>query len=119
MSRDFLRLSILLFYQRIFGQILVVRRLIQFTFVLILSCCLAFDLAIIFGCTPVDHFWKGWDGEDEGFCVNKNAVFWAGAVVVIAIDIWIMLIPLPFIARLKFPLRKKILTGIMFTFGIL
>ncbi|KAI9170587.1 Satratoxin biosynthesis SC23 cluster protein [Paramyrothecium foliicola] len=117
-SRDLVRLSILLFYQRIFGKIPVVRRLIHFTFAFILACWAAFAMAIIFGCKPIDHFWKGWDGESEGHCVDKHVLFWAGAVIVTAIDIWIMLIPLPFIARLKFPLRKKILTGVMFTFGI-
>ncbi|KAI3320289.1 hypothetical protein HD806DRAFT_538478 [Xylariaceae sp. AK1471] len=59
-----------------------------------------------------------WDGEHEGHCISNNAIFWAGVFVVIAIDLWIILIPLPFIARLKFPLRKKILSGVMFTFGI-
>ncbi|KAH8203898.1 hypothetical protein TruAng_001962 [Truncatella angustata] len=117
-SRDLVRLSILLFYLRIFGESQQARRLIQFTFVLILACCIAFDFAIIFGCTPINHFWTSWDGQHEGRCISTNGIFWAGAFVVIAIDLWVMLIPLPFIVRLNFSLRKKILSAIMFTFGI-
>ncbi|KAI1078725.1 hypothetical protein F5B20DRAFT_547059 [Whalleya microplaca] len=118
MSRDLVRLSILLFYFRIFGHVLLARRLIQFTFGLIIACCIAFDFAIIFGCTPISYFWTSWDGQHEGHCISTNGIFWAGAFVVIAIDIWVMLIPLPFIVRLNLPLRKKILSALMFAFGI-
>ncbi|KAI0913887.1 hypothetical protein F4823DRAFT_468468 [Ustulina deusta] len=116
--RDLVRLSILFFYYRIFGHIQSARRLIQFTFVLIITCCAAFDFAIIFGCTPIDYFWTGWDGQHDGHCISTNAIFWAGAFIVIAIDIWIILIPLLFIMRLNFSLRKRILSGVMFAFGI-
>ncbi|ETS81013.1 hypothetical protein PFICI_06015 [Pestalotiopsis fici W106-1] len=98
-SRDLVRLSILLFYQRIFGRDPLAK-------------------PILFGCTPISYFWTSWDGEHEGHCISTNGIFWAGALVVIAIDIWVMLIPLPFIMKLKFSLRKKLLSGVMFTFGI-
>ncbi|KAF2968351.1 hypothetical protein GQX73_g5201 [Xylaria multiplex] len=117
-SRDLVRLSILFFYHRIFGHIPLARRLIQFSFVLIITCCAAFDFAILFGCTPISYFWTGWDGQHDGHCISMNGIFWAGAFVVIAIDIWIILIPLFFIIRLNLPLRKRILSGVMFAFGI-
>ncbi|KAI1822619.1 hypothetical protein F4861DRAFT_379498 [Xylaria intraflava] len=117
-SRDLVRLSILLLYHRIFGHIPLARRLIHVTFGLVIACATAFDLAIIFGCTPIDYFWTGWDGQHEGYCISTNAIFWAGAFVVIAIDLWIIVIPLPFIARLKLSIRKRILSAIMFAFGI-
>jgi hypothetical protein len=113
------RLSILLLYQRIFGDIPLARWLIRFSFGLIIACSIAFDLAVIFGCTPISYFWTSWDGEHEGYCISNNGIFWAGAFVVIAIDIWIILIPLPFIARLNLTLRSKILSAVMFGFGLL
>ncbi|KAI2628239.1 hypothetical protein GGS21DRAFT_492888 [Xylaria nigripes] len=116
-SRDLVRLSILLLYLRIFGHIQLARRLIYFSFGMIIACSIAFDFAVIFGCTPISHFWTSWDGEHKGHCINNNAIFWAGAFVVIAIDIWIILIPLPFIAKLKLSLRKRILSAIMFAFA--
>lgn len=118
-SRDLVRLSILLLYQRIFGDIPLARWLIRFSFGLIIACSIAFDLAVIFGCTPISYFWTSWDGEHEGYCISNNGIFWAGAFVVIAIDIWIILIPLPFIARLNLTLRSKILSAVMFGFGLL
>lgn len=118
-SRDLVRLSILLFYHRIFGYVPLARRLIQYSFVLIIACCIAFDFAIIFGCTPLGYFWISWDGQHEGHCISTNGIFWAGAFVVIAIDVWVMLLPLPFILRLNLSLRKRILSAVMFAFGIL
>lgn len=117
--RDFVRLSILLFYQRIFGHVPLARRLIQFSFVLIITCCISFDCAILFGCTPIEYYWTAWEGRGGGSCISTHDIFWAGAFVTIAIDIWVMLVPIPFILRLNLSLRKKILSAIMFTFGIL
>lgn len=117
--RSLVRLSILLFHQRIFGKDPQARRLIQSTFVLIVACCIAFDLVTIFGCTPINFFWTSWDNEHRGHCISLNAIFWTGAFIVIALDIWVMLIPLPFVMRLKLSRRKKILSAAMFTFGIL
>ncbi|KAK2599438.1 hypothetical protein N8I77_011192 [Diaporthe amygdali] len=116
-SRHLVRLSILLFYYRFFGHVPLARRLIQFSFVLIITCCVAFDFAILFGCTPIDYFWTIWEGQQGGHCISFHAIFWAGAFIVIAIDLWIMLLPIPFIVRLKLSLRKRILSGIKFTFG--
>lgn len=74
---------------------------------------------MLFGCTPIDHFWNGWDDQHQGHCISLHAVFWAGAAIDISIDLWILLIPIPFIMRLKLSLRKRVLSGIMFAFGIL
>ncbi|KAI1634613.1 hypothetical protein F4809DRAFT_651712 [Biscogniauxia mediterranea] len=117
-SRHLTRLSILLFYQRVFGHVVLAQRLINFSFMLIIVCSVTFALAIIFGCTPIDHFWTSWDGEHEGHCISINGIFWSGAFIVIAIDIWIMLLPLPFILRLSLSPGKKTLSATMFTFGV-
>ncbi|KAI0599540.1 hypothetical protein F4775DRAFT_591328 [Biscogniauxia sp. FL1348] len=117
-SRDLTRLSILLFYHRVFGHMALARRLIYYSFVLIIACGIAFDLAIIFGCTPIEHFWTSWDGEHEGHCISINGIFWSGAIIVIVIDIWIMLLPLPFVLKLSLSPGKKTLSATMFTFGI-
>ncbi|KAI1739909.1 hypothetical protein F4680DRAFT_420537 [Xylaria scruposa] len=117
-SRDLIRLSILLFYHRIFGHIQLARRLIRITFVLIIAGCVGFDFAFIFGCTPLDYFWTGWDGERDGHCISLNGIFWAGAFLVIAMDIWLIIIPLLFVVRLNLSLRKRVLSSIMFAFGL-
>ncbi|KAI0377676.1 hypothetical protein F5Y04DRAFT_263932 [Hypomontagnella monticulosa] len=116
--RQLVRLSILFFYHRILGRIPLAKRLIQYTFALIIGCCVAFDFAIIFACTPVDYFWTRWDGEHEGHCININALLWAGGIIALVVDIWVILIPIPFIMRLKLSARKKILAALMFAFGV-
>lgn len=118
-SRHLVRLSLLLFYYRLFGHIPLARRLILLTSALVIAFCTAFDFSIIFGCTPIEHFWLSWDGQHEGHCISLHAIFWAGAVIDIATDLCIMVIPVPFIMQLKLSVRKRILSGIMFAFGIL
>lgn len=117
-SRHLVRGSILLFCYRLLGHDPLPRRLIQVTLALLVAFCVALDLAMLFGCTPIDHFWKSWDDQHEGHCISLHAVFWAGAAIDISIDLWILLLPIPFIMRLKLSLQKKILSGIMFGFGI-
>lgn len=118
-SRHLVRLSLLLFYYRLFGHILLARRLVRLTSALVIASCIAFDFSILFGCTPIKHFWNSWDDQDEGRCISLHGIFWAGAIIDIATDLWIMLIPVPFIMQLKLSVRKRILSGIMFAFGIL
>lgn len=101
------------------GRDPLARRLIRWTFGVIVACCIAFDLAIMFGCTPICYFWTSWDGEHEGRCISTSGIIWGGAFVAIIIDIWAMLIPLPFLMKLKFSLRQKMLAGGMFAFGVL
>lgn len=102
-----------------FGRDPLARRLIRWTFSVIVACCIAFDLAIMFGCTPISYFWTSWDGEHEGHCISTSGILWGGAFVAIAIDIWVMLMPLPFMIKLKFSPRQKMLAGVMFAFGVL
>ena len=118
-SRHLVRGSILLFHHRLFGHERLARRLVQFSFVILIAFGVTFDFAILVGCAPIEHFWLSWDNQHRGHCISTHAIFWAGAFIDIAIDIWIMLIPIPFIVRLKLSLRKRILTGIMFAFGLM
>lgn len=118
-SRHLVRGSILLFYYRLFGNDRLARRLVKISFGMLIAFGTAFDCSILFGCTPIEHFWLSWDGQHKGYCVSIHAIFWAGAIIDILMDVWIMLIPIPFIIKLKLSLRKRILTGMMFTFGIL
>lgn len=118
-SRHLVRLSILLFYYRLFGHIRLAQLLVRFSCGLVVASCTSFDLSMLFSCTPIKHFWHSWDDLDRGHCISMHGIFWAGAFIDIATDIWIMLIPVPFIMQLKLSLRKKILSGIMFAFGIL
>ncbi|KAI1852711.1 hypothetical protein JX266_002252 [Neoarthrinium moseri] len=73
----------------------------------------------IFQCTPIRYNWEGWTGEfGDAKCIDVNALAYAAAAMGIAQDIAILLLPLPIIAQLNMPLRKRLLTLFMFSLGI-
>lgn len=112
----FLRLSILFFYARIFSvgkAVLVIRGTMIFNVLFGVAC----TLAAIFQCQPVDHFWLLWSGEHKGKCINVNALGWSNASIGIALDLWMLAIPISQIKKLQLPLKKKIAACLMFMVG--
>lgn len=53
-------------------------------------------------------FWDQWDGEHQGYCVELNRVAWSNAALSIAIDFWMLFIPLSQLIFLKLSWRKKV-----------
>ncbi|KAF2188419.1 hypothetical protein K469DRAFT_737689 [Zopfia rhizophila CBS 207.26] len=88
-----LKLSLLFFYQRIFPGI-PVRRVIWAT--------ITFNS--LFGAI----FVNSWDGEHKGKCININALGWSNAAISIALDIWMLAIPLSQLVHLKLAWKKKV-----------
>ncbi|KAM0257017.1 hypothetical protein ACHAQJ_004610 [Trichoderma viride] len=113
-----LKLSLLLFYIRIFpGQ--TVRRLLWGTFTGSALFGLAFVFVAVFQCTPVKYYWQKWDGEHQGTCLNINSIAWSNAAISIAIDIWVLAIPLWQLKSLNLDWRRKVGVGMMFCVGAL
>lgn len=82
------------------------------------SCyALAFGLAVIFQCQPLDGAWRSWDGEYQAHCVNVNYLGWSGAGVNIFFDIATLVLPLHVLAQLTMGWRKKIQILAMFAVG--
>lgn len=112
------KLCILLFYLRIFpGQ--TVRRLLWGTVIFTGLFGVVFFILAIFQCSPISHFWQHWDGEHEGTCLDLNAIAWANAGISIALDLWMLAIPLAQLKTLKLHWKKKIGVGLMFCVGTL
>lgn len=112
----FLRLALLFFYARIFrlGRApKVIYATIAFNTMLGTACI----LAAIFQCQPISYFWDRWSGEYKGKCINVNALGWSNASIGIALDFWMLAIPLFQVRRLQLPLKKKIAAGLMFSVG--
>ncbi|VUC25935.1 unnamed protein product [Clonostachys rosea] len=116
-ARLLVRVSIVLFYLRIF-QMTKARPIMIGT--LIAMCCLSisFIMATMFQCTPVSYFWNKWDGEHEGHCINVNAMVWASSICAIIFDFWLFFVPVPFILQLQLSWRKKLLISVMLVTGI-
>lgn len=114
----FIKLAILFFYLRIFPPT-GVRRVLCISIVLVGMYGIAFIVVGIFICRPISYFWWKWDGEHRGTCMNRDAVACANAAISVALDLWILAIPLWKLKSLRLNWRKKAAVTIMFCVGTL
>lgn len=113
-----LKTTLLFFYMRIFPAA-PVRRLLWGTVVFTVLFGLTFILVSVFQCKPIDFYWKKWDGEHEGSCLNINILAWSNAAISIALDGWMLAIPLWQLNNLNLNWRRKVGVGMMFCVGTL
>ena len=113
-----LKMSLLYFFLRIFPS-LPVRRVLWGTVIFNSLYCLAFTLAAAFQCVPIDLFCTRWDNEHQGICLDSNAIVWSNAAISIAMDIWMLAIPLSQLYGLNQKWKKKVGVGLMFCVGAL
>jgi hypothetical protein len=113
-----LKLSLSFFYLRIFPgpkiksviwSVVVVNVLFGFAFVIV----------GIFQCRPISYYWKNWDGEHEGTCLDVNIIGWCNAIVSIVLDIGMLGIPMSQLWGLKMHWKKKLGVAMMFLVGSL
>ncbi|KAM0258924.1 hypothetical protein ACHAQJ_003580 [Trichoderma viride] len=110
-----LKITLLFFYLRIFpGD---ARKVLWATVIFDAMYGTAFIFLALFQCHPISFFWTGWDGEHKGTCLNSNAIGWANASISIALDLWMLAIPLWQIRKLKLHWKKKIGVVMMFFVG--
>ncbi|GAO16357.1 hypothetical protein UVI_02049870 [Ustilaginoidea virens] len=110
------KLAILFFYMRIFPS-RGVKRVLWGTVAFDCAFGAAFVLVAIFQCNPVSYSWAMWDGERQGRCLNVNAITWSNAMISIALDIWMLAIPLWQLRSLNLGWKKKAGVGAMFSVG--
>lgn len=113
-----LKMSILFFYLRIFPST-GTRRVLWGTVVFNALLGTVFVFVAIFQCKPISYFWTKWNGEHQGSCININSMAWAHAGINIALDFWMLGIPLSQLPRLKLHWKKKVGVAIMFCVGTL
>lgn len=113
-----LKLSLLFFYLRIFPGP-AIRRLIWGTVILDVCFGVVFVFAALFQCRPVSYYWKNWDGEHQGTCLNVNALGWSNAAISIVLDAWMLGLPMSQVVKLKLHWKKKIGVAMMFVVGTL
>ena len=73
----------------------------------------------IFQCIPFEYNWEGWKGKTQAKCLNVNSLSYAAASIAIAQDIFIILLPLPQLIKLRLGWRKKAGIILMFCLGAL
>lgn len=113
-----LKMSLLFFYLRIFPD-KTVRRFLWGTVWFNAGFGLFFVVLSIFQCQPISFYWTKWDGEHEGKCLGINGIAWANAAVSIALDVWMLTIPLLQLRKLQMHWTKKVGVAIMFIVGTL
>lgn len=95
------------------------RRIVWATQVFNFALLVSFIIVSTLQCRPISFYWTGWDGEHHGSCTNLNAAAWAHAAIHIALDIWMLSLPVPQIWRLNMSLERKAAILAMFGLGIL
>jgi hypothetical protein len=78
-----------------------------------------FIFVIAFQCHPVSFHWENWDMPPHGHCINRMAMGWSISSINFAIDLWLLLLPMPQLWTLRVPLRKKLGVCLMFAVGLL
>ncbi|KAF4973592.1 hypothetical protein FSARC_166 [Fusarium sarcochroum] len=113
-----IKISILLFYNRIFPSTeLLFRISMIFGYFLSFSYPVVIWVTMGNACRPFEHFWTQFSGT-EGTCIDINKFFLALGIVNMINDFYILLIPIPHIFRLQMSLRKRLgVTGILMLGG--
>jgi hypothetical protein len=112
------KLTLLFFFLRIFPKP-IVRRILWATIVFTVLYGISFSITAIFQCTPINYYWLQYAEEGSGKCVNINALAWTNAIISIALDIWMLVLPLYEVFHLQLSWRSKISVAIMFFVGTL
>ncbi|KAG8412503.1 hypothetical protein J3459_015879 [Metarhizium acridum] len=114
-----IKLSLTLFYLYIFPGT-TIRRLLMGTAIFNVVFGFTFVTTAIFQCTPVDRFWTQYvDPNVPGHCIDINTFAWVQAALNIAVDLWMIALPLSQIQKLQLHWKKKIGVTLMFLLGTL
>ncbi|EPE31737.1 integral membrane protein [Glarea lozoyensis ATCC 20868] len=115
-SISFSKLSILVFYWRIFRPIKQIHLPIYILGSIVVAWNIAIVLVVIFQCTPVNFWWNR--SIIGGKCVDNTKFLLGNSVPNIATDIAILLLPIPFIWNLQQSSGRKLaLIGIFMLGG--
>ncbi|KAJ6201682.1 hypothetical protein J3E72DRAFT_209193, partial [Bipolaris maydis] len=111
-----IKVSILFFLLRIFPRP-TTRRLLYGTLIFTALWTLAFILVGALQCQPPSFYWLSWDVKNQKSCLNFSALNWANSLLSIALDTWMLAIPLYEVIHLQLSWRRKISISLMFFVG--
>ncbi|RDW83548.1 uncharacterized protein DSM5745_03874 [Aspergillus mulundensis] len=109
------KLSVLALYYRAFPS-LTIRRVSSATAVVTILWFLATDFAWTFQCIPVQ---KMWNTMIDGNCLAAHSALYWQAGSNLGLDIWIFIMPLPLIAKMRMiSTRQKLCLVFLFSVGL-
>ncbi|OQE39179.1 hypothetical protein PENCOP_c007G05044 [Penicillium coprophilum] len=109
-----IKLSILLFYRRIFGMTYTIWFCVFLTTGYFVSCIIAFLVC----CRPVSYYWTQYADPSGGKCIFDLYPFYIGnAAANVATDGIILLVPIPLVWKLQMRKTQKLLLSGIFLLG--
>ncbi|TRX96511.1 hypothetical protein FHL15_002783 [Xylaria flabelliformis] len=118
LSLVFTKLSIVLFYRRVFrGNVFSIISLIL---LVVITCWgISFFFATLLECIPTSEAWKSLYGtpQHDAHCYQYLPMFIATAISNFIIDIGILSVPIPIVWKLKISVKQKIAISGIFLLG--
>ncbi|CVK85960.1 related to integral membrane protein [Fusarium mangiferae] len=115
-SLALVKLSILAFFLRIFPDQRF-RIIVRWTTIFILVMCPLYLALILAQRRPLDLFWNGWrDKNPRGVMLSGNLIGITHGAWNVALDIWMMILPMTQLLKIGIKLKKKI--GVIAMFGV-
>ncbi|VTT59281.1 unnamed protein product [Fusarium fujikuroi] len=115
-SLALVKLSILAFFLRIFPDQRF-RIIVRWTTIFILVMCPLYLALILAQRRPLDLFWNGWrDKNPRGVILSGNLIGITHGTWNVALDIWMMILPMTQLLKIGIKLKKKI--GVIAMFGV-
>ncbi|KAF8851272.1 hypothetical protein BDZ45DRAFT_750855 [Acephala macrosclerotiorum] len=108
------KISILVFYLRIFQYQKLFRMGVNTLISLTLLSTTIISILTIFQCHPVTYFWD--KDIKDGACLDQNALAYVNSGMSIFQDIMIIVLPIPVVVKLNMDIRRKI--GVTFMFAV-
>ncbi|KAK4674900.1 hypothetical protein QC764_503070 [Podospora pseudoanserina] len=102
------KVSILLFYRRVFGTNVIWYIVFGFT------CAHWAEVTITWlaGCRPIDYYWRQYtDPTATGSCIDAPLFYFCNGIIGLVIDVAILLVPIPTVWKLNMPTTKKVFVG--------
>ncbi|KZL82203.1 cfem domain-containing protein, partial [Colletotrichum incanum] len=116
-SLAFIKISIIFLYFRIFPDEKF-RKALWLTQVFNVLLLISFVAAQLALCQPLKLAWVGWTKEIEGKCFNRNVFIILHGAINVALDLWMLILPLTQLYGLHMQIRKKLGVMLMFSIGI-
>ena len=109
-----IKMSVLLFYVRVFGIVLVYRFIFWIVAFLIIGWGISMNCMAAFGCAPID---KAWNSTLPGHCDSLDKTLLGTAISNVVIDFILLVLPVPMLWRLRMEISNKIALVAFFSAG--
>ena len=113
-SITFIRISVVLFYYRIFGKDRWYKRSLWITLSILVSWWISISVLAIFQCSPVA---RQWGYSTPGHCLSFYGTFMGVTIPNVFVDLLILVLPLPMLWRLQINIKKKLALVANFMLG--